>query len=147
MEKTIANVEARLKRCEEDIKELKGYKDECSENNNKTKNDLIRTIQKIEDLIETVEKLPESIEKSMLKSIELQAKEYDKRYGIIEERIIELQKDNEQSKKDIGNLKQLLDKRTVEEDSGNYKKIKFFVITTILGSVLGFILGLFFKYK
>ena len=145
MEKTIGNFEARLKRCEEDIKELKGYKDECSENNNKTKNDLIRTIQRIEDLIKTVEKLPESIEKSMLKSIELQAKEYDKRYGLIEERITELQKDNEQSKKDIGNLKQLLDKRTVEEDSSNYKQIKLFVITTILGSVIGFIVGLLFK--
>lgn len=145
MEKTIGNFEARLKRCEEDIKELKGYKDECSENNNKTKNDLIRTIQRIEDLIKTVEKLPESLEKSMLKSIELQAKEYDKRYGLIEERITELQKDNEQSKKDIGNLKQLLDKRTVEEDSSNYKQIRFFVITTILGSVIGFIVGLFFK--
>ena len=83
MEKTIGNFEARLKRCEEDIKELKGYKDECSENNNKTKNDLIRTIQRIEDLIKTVEKLPESLEKSMLKSMELQAKEYDKRYGRI----------------------------------------------------------------
>lgn len=145
MEKTIGNFEARLKRCEEDIKELKGYKDECSENNNKTKNDLIRTIQRIEDLIKTVEKLPENLEKSMLKSIELQAKEYDKRYGLIEERITELQKDNEQSKKDIGNLKQLIDKRTVEEDSNNYKEIKLFVITTILGSVIGFILGLFFK--
>ena len=145
MEKTIGNFEARLKRCEEDIKELKGYKDECSENNNKTKNDLIRTIQRIEDLIETVEKLPESLEKSMLNSIELQAKEYDKRYGLIEERITELQKDNEQSKKDIGNLKQLLDKRTVEEDSSNYKQIKLFVITTILGSVIGFIVGLLFK--
>lgn len=145
MEKTIGNFEARLKRCEEDIKELKGYKDECSENNNKTKNDLIRTIQRIEDLIKTVEKLPESLEKSMLKSIELQAKEYDKRYGLIEERITELQKDNEQSKKDIGNLKQLLDKRTVEEDSSNYKQIKLFVITTILGSVIGFIVGLLFK--
>lgn len=145
MEKTIGNFEARLKRCEEDIKELKGYKDECSENNNKTKNDLIRTIQRIEDLIKTVEKLPESLEKSMLKSMELQAKEYDKRYGLIEERITELQKDNEQSKKDIGNLKQLLDKRTVEEDSSNYKQIKLFVITTILGSVIGFIVGLLFK--
>lgn len=145
MEKTIGNFEARLKRCEEDIKELKGYKDECSENNNKTKNDLIRTIQRIEDLIKTVEKLPENLEKSMLKSIELQAKEYDKRYGLIEERITELQKDNEQSKKDIGNLKQLLDKRTVEEDSSNYKQIKLFVITTILGSVIGFIVGLLFK--
>lgn len=145
MEKTIGNFEARLKRCEEDIKELKGYKDECSENNNKTKNDLVRTIQRIEDLIKTVENLPESLEKSMLKSIELQAKEYDKRYGLIEERITELQKDNEQSKKDIGNLKQLLDKRTVEEDSSNYKQIKLFVITTILGSVIGFIVGLLFK--
>lgn len=145
MEKTIGNFEARLKRCEEDIKELKRYRDECSDSNNKTRNDLTKTIQRIEDLIETVEKLPESLEKSMLKSIELQAKEYDKRYGLIEERITELQKDNEQSKKDIGNLKQLLDKRTVEEDSNNYKEIKLFVITTILGSVIGFIVGLFFK--
>lgn len=89
--------------------------------------------------------MPENLEKSMLKSIELQAKEYDKRYGIIEERIAELQKDNEQSKKDIGNLKQLLDKRTVEEDSNNYKEIKLFMITAILGSAIGFILEVIFK--
>lgn len=138
-------LEIRMQRCEEDIKELKRYRDECSDSNNKTKNDLVRTIQRIEDLIETVKKLPESLENSMSKSIELQAKEYEKRYSLIEERIIELQKDNEQSKKDIGNLKQLLDKRTVEEDSSNYKEIKFFIVTAILGSAIGFILGLFFK--
>lgn len=46
---------------------------------------------------------------------------------------------------EITALKKLIDERTVEEDSSNYKQIRFFVITTILGSVIGFIVGLFFK--
>ena len=79
MEKTMGNIEVRIQRCEEDIKELKRYKDECSKDNNKTKNDLTRTIQKIEDLIKSVDKLHESLEKSMLKSIELQSKENEKK--------------------------------------------------------------------
>ena len=145
MEKTMGNIEVRIQRCEEDIKELKRYKDECSKDNNKTKNDLTRTIQKIEDLIKSVDKLPESLEKSMLKSIELQSKENEKKYGVLEDRIVELQKDNAQTKEDLANLKQLIDDRTVNEDSDNYRQIKITIVITIITAILSFILGLILK--
>ena len=145
MEKTMGNIEVRIQRCEEDIKELKRYKDECSKDNNKTKNDLTRTIQKIEDLIKSVDKLPESLEKSMLKSIELQSKENEKKYGVLEDRVVELQKDNVQTKEDLANLKQLIDDRTVNEDSDNYRQIKITIVTTIITAILSFILGLILK--
>ena len=145
MEKTMGNIEVRIKKCEEDIKELKRYKDECSKDNNKTKNDLTRTIQKIEDLIKSVDKLPESLEKSMLKSIELQSKENEKKYGILENRVVELQKDNAQTKEELANLKQLIDDRTVNEDSDNYRQIKITIVITIITAILSFILGLILK--
>lgn len=134
-------LEIRMQRCEEDIKELKRYRDECSNSNNQTKTELAIAVQKMNDLIETVEKLPENLEKSMLKSIEIQEKEHEKIYYDIKE----LKKDGNKMQSEITALKKLIDERTVEEDSSNYKQIKFFVITTILGSVIGFILGLFFK--
>ena len=145
MEKTMGNIEVRIQKCEEDIKELKRYKDECSKDNNKTKNDLTRAIQKIEDLIKSVDKLPESLEKSMLKSIELQSKENEKKYGILEDRVVELQKDNAQTKDDLANLKQLIDDRTVNEDSDNYRQIKITIVITIITAILSFILGLILK--
>ena len=142
MEKFIGNFEARLKRCEEDIKELKGYRDECSENNNKTKNDLVKTIQKIDDLIKTVEKLPESLEKSMLKSIEIQEKEHEKIYSQIKE----LKDDNNKMQDELDNLKQLIDDRTVNEDSDNYRQIKITIVITIITAILSFVIGLILKW-
>ena len=78
-------LEIRMQRCEEDIKELKRYRDECSNSNNQTKTELAIAVQKMNDLIETVEKLPENLEKSMLKSIEIQEKEHEKIYYDIKE--------------------------------------------------------------
>lgn len=134
-------LEIRMQRCEEDIKELKRYRDECSNSNNQTKTELAIAVQKMNDLIETVEKLPENLEKSMLKSIEIQEKEHEKIYYDIKE----LKKNNDKMQLEITELRKIVDERTVEDDSDNYKQIKFFVITTILGSVIGFIVGLFFK--
>lgn len=141
MEKTIGNFEARLKRCEEDIKELKRYRDECSESNNNTKTELARAVQKMNDLIETVEKLPENLEKSMLKSIEIQEKEHEKIYYDIKE----LKKDGDKMQSEITALKKLIDERTVEEDSNNYKQIKITIVITIITAILSFVLGLILK--
>ena len=134
-------LELRVQRCEEDIKELKRYRDECSENNNQTKTELAIAVQKMNDLIETVEKLPENLEKSMLKSIELQEKEHEKIYYDIKE----LKKDKDKMHDEIAELKKIIDERTIEEDSDNYKKIKMNIALTIIGSILGFVLGLILR--
>lgn len=134
-------LELRIQRCEEDIKDLKRYRDECSDNNNKTKMDLAKAIQKMDDLIKTVEQLPESLEKSMLKSIEIQEKEHEKIYSQIKE----LKDDNSKMQDEIVNLKQLIDDRTVNEDSDNYKQIKITIVITIITAILSFVLGLILK--
>lgn len=134
-------LEIRVKKLEEDVLELKKYKDECIKSSNETKTGLAVAVQKIEYLITSVEKLPKSLEESMLKSIEIQKKENEKIYYDIKE----LKKDGNKMQSEITALKKLIDERTVEEDSDNYKQIKLFVITTILGSVIGFIVGLFLK--
>lgn len=131
-------LEIRMQRCEEDIKELKRYRDECSNSNNQTKTELAIAVQKMNDLIDTVEKLPENLEKSMLKSIEIQEKEHEKIYYDIKE----LKKDNDKMQGEITALKKLIDERTVEEDSDNYKQIKMNIALTIVASILGFVLGL-----
>ena len=77
------------------------------------------------DLIETVEKLPENLEKSMLKSIEIQEKEHEKIYYDIKE----LKKDNDKMQLEITELRKIVDERTVEEDSNNYNNCnnKFYI--------------------
>lgn len=134
-------LELRIQRCEEDIKELKKYRDECSDSNNKTKTELAIAVQKMNDLIETVEKLPENLEKSMLKSIEIQEKEHEKIYSQIKE----LKDDNSKMQDELVNLKKLIDERTVEEDSDNYKQIKITIVITIITAILSFVLGLILK--
>lgn len=134
-------LELRVQRCEEDIKELKRYRDECSENNNQTKTELAIAVQKMNDLIETVEKLPENLEKSMLKSIEIQEKEHEKIYYDIKE----LKKDNDKMQLEITELRKIVDERTVEEDSNNYKQIKTTIAITIITAIISFILGLILK--
>lgn len=134
-------LEIRMQRCEEDIKELKRYRDECSNSNNQTKTELAIAVQKMNDLIETVEKLPENLEKSMLKSIEIQEKEHEKIYYDIKE----LKKDGDKMQSEITALKKLIDERTVEEDSDNYKQIKITIVITIITAILSFVLGLILK--
>lgn len=134
-------LELRVQRCEEDIKELKKYRDECSNNNNQTKTELAIAVQKMNDLIETVEKLPENLEKSMLKSIEIQEKEHEKIYYDIKE----LKKDKDKMHDEIAELKKIIDERTVEEDSDNYRQIKTTIAITVITGILSFILGLVLK--
>ena len=131
----------KVKNCEDRIEKLERYREEYKNRTNENKVDLAKAITKIEDLINTVEKLPENLESSMLKSIELQAKEHEKIYNEIKE----LKKDNEDNKKQLEDLKRVIDERTILKDSKNYQKYIFEIVKCILLAVLGFVLALVLK--
>lgn len=134
-------LELRVGILEDEMKEMKKYKDECAENNNETKTGLAVAVQKMNDLIKTVEQLPENLEKSMMKSMELQAKEHEKMY----DEIREIKRVNEKLQVRINELERLIDERTVEEDSKTYKQIKYMIAITIITGIISFALGLILK--
>lgn len=131
----------RVKNCEDRIEKLERYCEEYKNRTNENKVDLAKAITKIEDLINTVEKLPENLESSMLKSIELQAKEHEKIYNEIKE----LKKDNEDNKKELEDLKKLIDERTIVKDSKNYQKYIFEIVKYIIIAIIGFVVALVLK--
>lgn len=134
-------LELRVEILEEEMKEMKRYKDECAENNNETKTGLAVAVQKMNDLIKTVEQLPENLEKSMMKSMELQAKEHEKMY----DEMREIREVNEKLQVRINELEKLIDERTIEEDSKTYKQIKYMIAITIITGIISFALGLILK--
>lgn len=134
-------LELRVEILEDEMKEMKRYKDECAENNNETKMDLAVAVQKMNDLIKTVEQLPENLEKSMMKSMELQAKEHEKMY----DEMREIRGVNEKLQVRINELEKLIDERTIEEDSKTYKQIKYMIAITIITGIISFALGLILK--
>ena len=134
-------LEVRVKKLEEDDLELKKYKDECIKSSNETKTGLAVAVQKIEDLITSVEKLPKSLEESMIKSLKIQEKEHDKIYNQIKE----IREDNSKMQDELDGFKQIIDDRTVIEDSNNYNQLKFYIATTIIGGFLGYVISFILK--
>ena len=134
-------LEVRVKKLEEDVLELKKYKDECIKSSNETKTGLAVAVQKIEDLITSVEKLPKSLEESMIKSLKIQEKEHDKIYNQIKE----IREDNSKMQDELDGFKQIIDDRTVIEDSNNYNQLKFYIATTIIGGFLGYVISFILK--
>lgn len=134
-------LEIRVKKLEEDVLELKKYKDECIRSSNETKTGLAVAVQKIEDLITSVKKLPKSLEESMTKSLKIQEKEHDKIYNQIKE----IREDNSKMQDELDGFKQIIDDRTVIEDSNNYNQLKFYITTTIIGGFLGYIISFILK--
>lgn len=132
-------MELRMSRVEEEIKELKSYREECLKKNYDNEKSLATTIQKIEDLIITVENLPKNIESSMIKTMEfqkeLQEKEHEKMYS----QILEIKKDKEELEKKIADLKKIVDERTIVKDSNNYQKYIFEIIKYLILAVLGYV--------
>ena len=81
--------------------------------------------------------MPENLEKTMLKSIELQAKDHEEKYKILDMKFTELQKDNEENKKELEDLKKIIDERTIVKDSKNYQKYIFEIVKYIILAILG----------
>ena len=134
-------MELRLSRVEEEIKELKSYREECLKKNYDNEKSLATTIQKIEDLIITVENLPKNIESSMIKTMEfqkeLQEKEHEKMYN----QILEIKKDKEELEKKVTDLKKIVDERTIGKDSKSWDKL----IWLIIGGLISFLFSMFKK--
>lgn len=131
------NMEARIKNCEDRIATLEEHCHQYKDSNNKIRVDLGKTVIQINNLINVVDKLPENLEKTMLKSIELQAKDHEEKYKILDIRFDELRKDNENNKKELETLKKIIDERTIIKDSKNYQKYIFEIVKYIILAGLG----------
>lgn len=94
-------------------------------------------VQKMDNLIDKVEKLPINLEKTMLSSLELYKKEHENIYR----RLDELSERDIKRGKEIGELEDLINKRTIEADSSAYRKMKFQIAMYIVTAILAFVLG------
>lgn len=94
--------------------------------------------QKMDNLIDTVEKLPINLEKTMLSSLELYKKEHENIYRKLDE----LSEKDIKKEKKIGELEDLINKRTIEADSSAYRKMKFQIAMYIVTAILAFVLGI-----
>lgn len=93
--------------------------------------------QKMDNLIDKVEKLPINLEKTMLSSLELYKKEHENIYR----RLDELSERDIKRGKEIEELEDLINKRTIEADSSAYRKMKFQIAMYIVTAILAFVLG------
>lgn len=134
-------MELRMSRAEEEIKELKKYREECLEKNHETETSLVKAIQKMEDLITTVENLPKNIESSMIKTMEFQNEIQKKEHEKIYNEISDLRKDKDELDKKIANLQKIVDERTIGKDSKSWDKL----IWLIIGGLVSFIFAMFKK--
>lgn len=132
-------IELRMSRAEEEIKELKKYREECLEKNHATETSLVKAIQKMEDLITTVENLPKNIESSMIKTMEFQNEIQKKEHEKIYNEISDLRKDKDELDKKIANLQKIVDERTIVKDSNNYQKYIFEIIKYLILAILGYV--------
>lgn len=134
-------MELRMSRAEEEIKELKKYREEFLEKNHATETSLVKAIQKMEDLITTVENLPKNIESSMIKTMEFQNEIQKKEHEKIYNEISDLRKDKDELEKKITNLQKIVDERTIGKDSKSWDKL----IWLIIGGLVSFIFAMFKK--
>lgn len=139
------NLEARLAECERQIHVLEKYRETDQQKINSTKNALERCTTEITNLIKSVDSLPESIEKSMTKSFELYKKDNEHLHDLITKESEERKKDNALLEKTISDLEKTLDERTIKKENKLFSDIKYVIISCILTTVLGFILGMILK--
>ena len=126
---------------EESLNRISRLEDHCRDyerTNSEIQIMVAKYAQKMDNLIDTVEKLPINLEKTMLSSLELYKKEHENIYRRIDELS---ERDIEKGKK-IGELEDLINKRTIEADSSTYRKMKFQIAMYIITAILAFILGI-----
>ena len=126
-------LEYRVQECEKKIKVLEEQRERDNEAAHSTKEKLLLSAERIEQLIEQVEKMPDTIEKSVMKCIDLLKQDHEniyKRMNKMDERIDLLQKE--------------LDDRTIKANAKNFVDMKKLIATTILTGIITFLLGILF---
>lgn len=121
----------RIGKLDERITRLENKCNDYQNSNNETKVDLGKAITEMKNLIKTVDELPSNLEKTMLKTIEIQAKEHQLIYNKIEN----IRNEQEETNKKVEKLQQKLDERTVEKSSSAWDKL----IWLVIGGVVGFL--------
>lgn len=127
----------RVGKLDERLTKLEEHCREYQNENNATKIDLGKAITEMKNLIKTVDELPINLEKTMIKTIELQAKEHQ----LIYNKIDNLKNEQEETSKKVEILQQKLDERTIEKDSNSWSKF----IWLIIGGIVGFLFFLLEK--
>lgn len=127
----------RIGKLDERLTKLEEHCREYQNSNNETKVDLGKAITEMKNLIKTVDELPSNLEKTMLKTIEIQAKEHQLIYNKIEF----IQKEQKQTNEKVEELQQKLDERTIEKNSNSWDKL----IWLVIGGAVGFLFFLLEK--
>ena len=127
----------RIGKLDERLTKLEEHCREYQNSNNETKIDLSKAITEMKNLIKTVDELPANLEKTMIKTVELQAKEHQ----LIYNKIDNLRNEQEETNKKVELLQQKLDERTIEKDSNSWDKL----IWLVVGGAVGFLFFLLEK--
>lgn len=127
----------RIGKLDERLTKLEEHCREYQNSNNETKIDLSKAITEMKNLIKTVDELPANLEKTMIKTVELQAKEHQ----LIYNKIDNLRNEQEETNKKVELLQQKLDERTVEKNSSSFDKL----IWLVIGGAVGFLFFLLEK--
>lgn len=127
----------RIGKLDERLTKLEEHCREYQNSNNETKIDLSKAITEMKNLIKTVDELPANLEKTMIKTVELQAKEHQ----LIYNKIDNLRNEQEETNKKVELLQQKLDERTVEKSSNSWDKL----IWLVIGGAVGFLFFLLEK--
>lgn len=127
----------RIGKLDERLTKLEEHCREYQNSNNETKLDLGKAIIEMKNLIKTVDELPANLEKTMIKTVELQAKEHQ----LIYNKIDNLRNEQEETNKKVELLQQKLDERTVEKNSSSFDKL----IWLVIGGAVGFLFFLLEK--
>lgn len=127
----------RIGKLDERLTKLEEHCREYQNSNNETKIDLSKAITEMKNLIKTVDELPANLEKTMIKTVELQAKEHQ----LIYNKIDNLRNEQEETNKKVELLQQKLDERTIEKNSNSFDKL----IWLVIGGAVGFLFFLLEK--
>lgn len=127
----------RIGKLDERLTKLEEHCREYQNSNNETKIDLSKAITEMKNLIKTVDELPANLEKTMIKTVELQAKEHQ----LIYNKIDNLRNEQEETNKKVELLQQKLDERTIEKNSSSFDKL----IWLVIGGAVGFLFFLLEK--
>ena len=125
-------LEYRVLECEKKIRALEEQRLKDNETSHSTREKLLLSTEKLSQLIEQVEKMPDTIEKSVMKCVDLLKQDHEniyKRMNKMDERIDELSEE--------------LDNRTIKANSQNYIDLKKLIMTTITTGIITFLLGMF----
>lgn len=120
----------RIEKLDERLTKLEDHCREYQNENNTTKVDLGKAITEMKNLIKTVDELPSNLEKTMIKTVEIQAKEHQ----LIYNKIDNIKLEQEETNKKVEKLQQKLDERTVEKSSSAWDKLTWLVV----GGAVGF---------